>query len=306
MIKQILENLNSTILGKKETVKLALCCLISKGHLLIEDVPGVGKTSLAKALADNFALNYARIQCTNDVLPSDILGYNRFKPEESAIDFFPGPIFNNIVLIDEINRSSPRTQSALLEAMEENSVTIDGETKALPSPFFVIATQNPKEHVGTFELPESQLDRFLMRINIGYPDKDSEKEIIKKESNNFKTTSLTLNTTTKKDITDLIKIQEHASKVFISDLCIDYIYNLVNFTRTSNLYTLPLSPRAGISISVAAKSMALINGRNEVYPEDVKEIFDAVVSHRLNYEESKFESESINTKEIIDSVPIPL
>lgn len=275
-LDQIIQQLNSVILGKQQQIKLSLCCLLAKGHLLIEDLPGMGKTSLAHALSNILGLDYQRVQFTSDLLPSDITGSTIFDPNKQTFHFHPGPLFNQVVLADEINRAGPKTQSALLEAMEEQQVSIDGKSHPLPTPFFVIATQNPMHQAGTFPLPESQLDRFLMRIGLGYPDKESEKAILLGEiSSAAKKISALLTPGS------LVEIQSLVNSVVLSNVVVDYILDLVNETRDSQDYPMALSPRASIAIANAAKAWAFIHSRDYVIPDDVQAIFPSVAEHRL-------------------------
>lgn len=275
-LAQIIQQLNAVILGKQQQIKLSLCCLLAKGHLLIEDLPGMGKTSLAHALSNILGLDYQRVQFTSDLLPSDITGSTIFDPNKQTFHFHPGPLFNQVVLADEINRAGPKTQSALLEAMEEQQVSIDGKSHPLPTPFFVIATQNPMHQAGTFPLPESQLDRFLMRIGLGYPDKHSEKAILLGEiSTAAKKVNALLTPET------LVEMQSLVTDVALSDVVVDYILDLVNETRNSQDYPMALSPRASIAIASAAKAWAFIHMRDYVTPDDIQAIFPSVAEHRL-------------------------
>ncbi|MFY8349425.1 AAA family ATPase [Pseudoalteromonas sp. SSM20] len=275
-LDQIIQQLNSVILGKQQQIKLSLCCLLAKGHLLIEDLPGMGKTSLAHALSNILGLDYQRVQFTSDLLPSDITGSTIFDPNKQTFHFHPGPLFNQVVLADEINRAGPKTQSALLEAMEEQQVSIDGKSHPLPTPFFVIATQNPMHQAGTFPLPESQLDRFLMRIGLGYPDKESEKAILLGEiSAAAKKVSALLTPA------NLVEMQSLVNDVVLSNVVVEYILDLVNETRDSQDYPMALSPRASIAIANAAKAWAFIHSRDYVIPDDVQAIFPSVAEHRL-------------------------
>ena len=273
-----LSQLNKIILGKEREIKLSLSCLLARGHLLIEDLPGMGKTTLAHALASTLGLSYQRIQFTNDLLPGDLLGLNIFSRDDGKFHFHPGPIFSNLILADEINRASPKTQSALLEAMEERQVTLEGETRSLPEPFFVIATQNPSDQSGTHTLPESQLDRFMMRISLGYPSEAAEKQLLKGIDRRVLSTQLQaiLNEST------LGKIQELASKVQCSDSIIDYVYRLSALSRMKSNETHGLSPRANLALIQAAKAWAFIEGRDHVLPDDIQAVFPSVAEHRLS------------------------
>lgn len=268
---------NRVLLGKQAEVRLALCCLLAKGHLLIEDVPGVGKTTLAATLARLLGADYQRIQFTSDIMPADILGCSIWRTDLQAFVFNPGPVFRQMVLADEINRATPKAQSALLEAMEERQITVDGQTYGLPEPFFVIATQNPLNHSGTHALPESQLDRFMMRIELGYPDSVAERQLLKgdQRSDIFQSLVPVLN------VDELKQLQAMVFQVYVSDALIDYVMNIINFTRYSGEYRLGLSPRAGIVLLTAARAWALIAGRDAVVPEDVQAVLGAVVGHRI-------------------------
>jgi MoxR-like ATPase len=284
MDKSLLEKLdlfqnqaNQVLLGKQAEVRLALCCLLAKGHLLIEDVPGVGKTTLATTLAKLLGAEFQRIQFTSDMMPSDILGCSVWRTDLQAFVFSPGPVFRSMVLADEINRATPKAQSALLEAMEEKQITVDGQTYRLPEPFFVIATQNPLNHSGTQALPESQLDRFMMRIELGYPDSVAERLLLKgdKHSDIFRSLVPVLG------IEELKQLQAMVFRVYVSDALIDYVMNIINFTRYSGEYRLGLSPRAGVVLLTAARAWALVAGRDSVVPEDVQAVLGAVVGHRI-------------------------
>lgn len=277
-LQQTLEQLNHIILGKDHAIKLALSCMLARGHLLIDDLPGMGKTTLSHALASTLDLSYQRIQFTSDLLPSDLLGVNIYDRNSGQFEFHQGPIFSQVVLADEINRASPKTQSALLEAMEEGQVTIEGKTRPLPSPFFVIATQNPSEQAGTFPLPESQLDRFMMRISLGYPGAEAEKQLLKGKSRRD------LLATLKAQISQesLIKIQGLVSLVTASDSIIDYVYRLTLFSREQLERSNGLSPRAAMALLQAAKAWALLDGRNHLLPDDIQAIFPYVAEHRIS------------------------
>lgn len=269
--------IGTVLFGKHRQVRLSLCCLIAGGHLLIEDLPGMGKTTLAHALANVFGLNFTRIQFTSDMLPADILGVSIFDPQSGQFTFHPGPIFNQLILADEVNRTTPKTQSALLEAMEEGQVSIEGQTRALPSPFFVIATQNPVSLAGTFALPESQLDRFLMRIGIGYPDPAAERKLLEQSDQRDGGDSIRQLFT----VGDLVAMRAAASKVKLSSQLLDYVQRLVEKTRNMDSIYFGLSPRGSLAIVRAAKTWALMEGRLHVEPEDVQAILPAVIEHRL-------------------------
>tara|TARA_R110002096_G_scaffold196966_9_gene380099 strand:- start:9621 stop:10535 length:915 start_codon:yes stop_codon:yes gene_type:complete len=276
-VNVFLNQANTIILGKNHTLKLALACLLAKGHLLIEDIPGVGKTTLAHCFAKLLGLDFQRIQFTSDLLPADIIGSSVFDRDNNRFEFHPGPLFSNFILADEINRATPKTQSALLESMEERQVTIEKVTYPMAKPFIVIATQNPGHQVGTFPLPESQLDRFLMRLSIGYPDAESEKQLLNGDNTRKKLAQLDAALSSDQ----FIDLQHQVVNVHAAAPVIAYIQALLEFSRQSALYTQGLSPRAGIAIMQAAKAWALIEGRDHVYPEDVQAILPAVTEHRL-------------------------
>lgn len=276
-LNTMMQRAGEIILGKDQQIRLAMACILARGHLLIEDVPGVGKTTLSHVLASLLGLHYQRIQFTSDLLPADIVGVSIFDRDSSSFRFHPGPVFSQVILADEINRASPKAQSALLEAMEEHQVTADGETMPLPEPFFVIATQNPSHQIGTFPLPESQLDRFLMRIKLGYPDKVAERALLK----GIDRRDLIASITPAMKVEELIHLQKVVSQIFVSDALVDYVLALISFTRDSARYEMGLSPRAGLALLRAAQAWALMSGRNQVLPEDVQAIAPSVVGHRL-------------------------
>lgn len=276
-INRLLDSANQVILGKPRQVRLALCCLLARGHLLIEDIPGVGKTTLAHTLARLLGLNYQRIQFTSDILPADILGSCVFDAKNYEFKFHPGPVFNQMVLADEINRATPKAQSALLEAMEERQVTVEGKTYSLPQPFFVIATQNPSHQIGTFPLPESQLDRFLMRIELGYPDQQAERQLLTGQSRHSLCETLPVQLPPEQ----LHEIQQAVSLVHASAALLDYCQAIINFTRESSEYHCGLSPRAGLALLTAAKAWAYMDQRDAVIPEDLQAVLAAVAGHRL-------------------------
>jgi MoxR-like ATPase len=277
-IDSVAATVSSIILGKERQIRLALACLIARGHLLIEDVPGVGKTTLAHALAGTLGLAFQRIQFTSDLLPADVLGVAVYNADHGKFAFHPGPIFSQVVLADEVNRATPKAQSALLEAMEEHQVTIEGETRRLPDPFFVIATQNPSHQIGTFPLPESQLDRFLMRIELGYPDADAERALLRGEDRR----DLLAQLQPGMQPGELLALQREARAVHTSDALLDYIQALVHHTRNSPGFAGGLSPRAALALVHASRAWALLDARKHVVPEDVQAILAAVVSHRLH------------------------
>ena len=276
-INQSIDQISTVILGKREQIKLALTCLLARGHLLIEDLPGIGKTTLAKVISISLGLQFRRIQCTSDMLPGDILGVSIFDQKTNSFIFHPGPVFTRVLLADEINRATPKTQSALLEAMEEHQVTVEGTTRKLEPPFFVIATQNPLEQAGTFPLPESQMDRFLMRISLGYPDRRAEKRILKGEGS----ADVIADLACCMENTRVSQIQEEAAQVHVSDHFLEYLQEILEFTRTSGEFQIGLSPRAGLSLLRAARAWAYIMGRNYTIPEDLQEILPWVAGHRL-------------------------
>lgn len=299
-ILEIVKTLQTCLQGKDTAIILALISIFSKGNLLIEDFPGLGKTSLAIALSRALNLSFGRIQSTNDLLPTDITGLSIYNKNTGDFEFKPGPIFNNIVLVDEINRATPKTQSALLEAMAEGQVTVDGKTYKLPAPFFVIATQNPVEIYGTFPLPESQLDRFIMKISIGYPPLKAEKQILKEGSSREQLYKL--NSVMDKD--EIIKIQEEIKQVYLSDKIINWILEFINFTRNNNRILVGLSTRAGLAITYTAKAYSYFRGRNYVIPEDVKEIIPFVVTHRIILKEETISKEEVILS-ILQSISVP-
>jgi len=269
--------IGEVLLGKSQAIKLALACILAKGHLLIEDLPGMGKTTLSQALARVLGMSYQRIQFTSDLLPGDILGTSVFDRNTAQFVFHPGPIFAELVLADEINRATPKSQSALLEAMEEGQVTVDGATRPLPDPFFVIATQNPVSQSGTFALPESQLDRFLMRLSLGYPSEAAEKSLLQGDARRVRLDAIR----TVLGREQLCALQALVPQVTASEALIDYILRLVNHTRNSDACAWGLSPRASLGLLAAARAWALLEQRNYVIPEDVQSVLPAVVSHRL-------------------------
>ncbi|MGV8075513.1 MAG: AAA family ATPase [Syntrophobacteraceae bacterium] len=299
-----IERLSPYLHGKEKALKLALICFFSRGHLLIEDLPGLGKTTLAIAIAKILGLTFGRIQCTSDLLPSDITGLSVFNKNSSTFDFQPGPIFNHIVLVDEINRATPKTQSALLEAMGEKQTTIEGRTYDLPRPFFVIATQNPAEQFGTFPLPESQLDRFMMKISIGYPPRTAEREILQGGSKRREVYALQPIMNEK----EVLGIQQEIKTgIKLSEHILDYLLNITESTRNNKYLLAGLSPRGALALVNTAKTDAFFKKRDFVIPEDIKDLSEYVIPHRVLYRE---EYENSNKKEIIrslvDAIPTPV
>lgn len=298
ILDAVISRIGQIVLGKEHQARLALACLLARGHLLIEDLPGVGKTTLAHVLAKVLGLQFKRIQFTADLLPADILGVSIYQPENKLFVFHPGPLFAQLVLADEINRATPKTQSALLEAMEEHQVTADGVTHKLPAPFFVIATQNPHHLIGTFPLPESQLDRFLMRIEMGYPDRAAERALLKGRDRRELVESLQPVISADK----LASLQQLATRVHVADPLLDYVQNLLDATRRAGEFAEGLSPRAGISLLAAARAWALLAGRDMVLPEDVQTVAPSVIAHRLRPASS---GRAVSVTRLLESVPIP-
>lgn len=279
--QKFLNSGNEIIFGKEEQLLLCLCCLIAKGHLLIEDVPGVGKTTLAKYLAKILGLEMGRVQFTNDLLPMDLLGGHIFSQSKEKFEFHPGPIFCQVLLADELNRATPKTQSALLQVMEEKMVTIDGENFSLPQPFFVMATQNPREQIGTHSLPESQLDRFLMKISLGFPNREAEKKLFK--GKNPTEVISTLDKVFSQE--ELLQWQQESEQIHVSEAVLDYLVNILEESRQKQNYT-PLSPRAGLDLLKASKAWAYLQNRDHVLPDDIKYLSPFVLGHRLTHPDS--------------------
>ncbi len=277
LLERALAAMSDIILGKETVLRQALTCLLARGHLLIEDLPGVGKTTLAHVLARTLGLRFQRIQFTSDMLPADILGVSVYDQERAAFRFHPGPIFSQLVLADEVNRATPKAQSALLEAMEEFQVTTEGETHPLPQPFFVIATQNPVHQIGTFPLPESQLDRFLMRLHMGYPDRVAERALLLGQERR----SLLQALEPVLDPETLLRIQAEVPRLHVSEALVDYLQALLAYSREAPLFRNGLSPRAGLALLRCAQAWALLEGRDHVLPEDVQAVLPAVAGHRL-------------------------
>ena len=294
--------LNGIILGKNSEVSLALACLLGRGHLLIEDLPGLGKTILAQSLARVLGLSFQRIQFTSDLLPADIVGVSIFRQDSGAFEFQQGPVFAQLVLADEVNRATPKAQSALLEAMEERQVSVDGQTHALPSPYFVVATQNPSDQIGTFPLPESQLDRFLMRLEMGYPDEEHERALLTGADRREMLTGV------KPVLTPqvLVALQAEATKVHASDPLIDYVQALVRFTRESPDIEIGLSPRGSLALIAAARAHAYIEHHSGVFPDDVQAVFASVAGHRLKpASNSVYRTPAELSRHVLDNVNIP-
>jgi MoxR-like ATPase len=301
-IEHVRKALARIILGKDEQITLALSCLLARGHLLIEDLPGLGKTMLAHSLAKTLGLGFRRIQFTSDLLPADIIGVSVFRQNSGEFEFQPGPIFSQLILADEVNRATPKAQSALLEAMEEYQVSVDGDTRPLPEPFFVVATQNPGDQIGTFPLPESQLDRFLMRIAMGYPNEASERELIAGEDRRLMLDDIAAVTAPE----TLIELQKSVRKQNVSDPLIDYVQALVRHTRESADIDVGLSPRGAQALVAAARARSFIENHSGVYPDDIQAVFESVAGHRLKPAGStRFRSPSELCQHVVDSVAIP-
>jgi MoxR-like ATPase len=308
LIEQLEQSIARVIRGKDEAIRHALITLLARGHLLIEDVPGVGKTTLAQALAHSFHCAFQRVQFTSDMLPSDVVGISVFNPAEQKFEFKPGPIFTNIVLADEINRTTPKTQSALLEAMNEAQVTVDNNTYTLPQPFMVLATQNPIEHHGTYPLPESQLDRFLMRIRMGYPSRESEKQILQQRSHTHTIEMIESGI----EAADVLSMQRDVEQVRVDDSLLEYALEIIDRTRQSERLTLGVSPRGSLMLQRAAQARAFIEGRNYCVPDDFKQLIVPVFAHRVGVntryattQRKSMQAEAI-LREIAESVQVPL
>ena len=301
-LSNVIHQAEQIILGKPQQIRFALACLLARGHLLIEDLPGVGKTTLAHVLARTLDLQFQRIQFTSDLLPADILGVSVYQRDNGEFKFHPGPIFAQMILADEVNRATPKAQSALLEAMEEQQVTIEGTTRALPAPFFVIATQNPVHHIGTFPLPESQLDRFLMRIRMGYPDAQAERGLL----SGVDRREIIAKLSPQMECAELLALQQRAREIFVSPALLDYVQAILRHTRETARYTHGLSPRAGLALLAAARAWALLDNRDAVIPEDVQAVLPGVASHRLQAvgEYAKSNDEAL-VRELIEAVAIP-
>lgn len=300
-IDNVVENASQVILGKRHEIRLALACLFARGHLLIEDLPGVGKTTLAHVMAAILGLQYNRVQFTSDLLPADILGVSVFNRETNGFTFHPGPIFSQVILADEVNRATPKAQSALLEAMEEQQVSIEGATRPLPQPFFVIATQNPFYQVGTFPLPESQLDRFLMKINLGYPNHEAERALYTGRDRRDLLTDMQPSMTTE----ELLSVQSAVKDIHASHDLLDYLQAIIDFTRRSTDYAFGLSPRGGLALLHSAKAWALMDGRDHVLPEDIQAVLPHVATHRLRLSKDASETSTDSIAEQLLAIPIP-
>jgi len=306
-LAELQRSIARVVKGKDDVIHLALTALLARGHLLIEDVPGVGKTTLAQALARSFHCSFQRIQFTSDLLPSDVIGISVFNPVSQEFEFKPGPIFANIIVADEINRTTPKTQSALLEAMSESQITVDNHTRPLPRPFLVLATQNPIEHHGTYPLPESQLDRFLMRIRMGYPSRASEKEIIRNHSAGHVEEVAPLI-----DAADVVAMQQAVSQVKVDDSLLDYALEIVERTRQTEQLSLGVSPRGAVMLHRAAQARAFLEGRDYCLPDDFKRLIIPVFAHRVvvssRYVSTQKKSEQAEAilREILDTTRVPL
>lgn len=300
LLTSLFDQLNATIVGKPEQTRDAVACMLAGGHLLIEDVPGVGKTTLAHALARSFGLDFSRVQFTADLMPSDLTGVSVFERNSGEFRFHAGPVFAQVLLADEINRASPKTQSALLEAMEEKQVTAEGETRALPEPFFVIATQNPQDQLGTYALPESQLDRFLMCISLGYPNREQERQLL--QSNGMREQADDLPVVVGHE--QLKQLQQQVLQVHASDALLDYLQDIMDATRSGQWFVQGLSPRAAIAILRAAKAQALIAGRDYVAPDDVQLVLPQTAAHRLIPRGDAGRSSKEQVKAMLEAVPL--
>ncbi|RMF95026.1 MAG: MoxR family ATPase [Gammaproteobacteria bacterium] len=300
--ERVVSRVGEILLGKDREIRLAVCCLLARGHLLIEDLPGVGKTLLARSLAAALGLDYRRVQFTSDLLPADVIGVSVFDQQAGAFQFHPGPLFAQLILADEVNRATPKAQSALLEAMEEHQVTVDGQTYDLPAPFFVIATQNPTHQVGTFPLPESQLDRFLMRIGLGYPAPELERELLRGTQRRAMLAGIEPVVT----VAELAEMQAAARSVHLAEALLDYAQALIGFTREAPEIEVGLSPRAAVDLLAAARCWAMLAGHRGVRPEDLKAVFLPVAAHRLrSREQVSSEHQQDLAQLVLDSVPVP-
>jgi len=300
-LKQAVNTVNQIIMGKEQQVKLAFSCLLARGHLLIEDVPGVGKTTLAHALATVIGASYQRIQFTSDLLPADILGISIYRRDVEKFEFHPGPIFSELVLADEVNRATPKSQSALLEAMAEGQVTIEGETHILPRPFFVIATQNPLDLAGTFALPDSQLDRFLLSLSLGFPEPEVERELLTARDR----AAVLEDTEPSLQPQDILQLNDNCQKIHVSEALLDYVQALLAETRNSRWFETGLSPRAGIALLQCCKAFAFLEGREFAIPEDVKAVFPALARHRMTVPHGMENSVEEQVSGLLSQVAIP-
>ena len=300
-LQEARQAVNSILLGKENQVTLAFCCLLARGHLLIEDVPGVGKTTLANALARVIGSEYQRVQFTSDLLPADILGVSIYKREKDSFEFHPGPIFSQVILADEVNRATPKTQSALLEGMADGQVSIENQTHSLPRTFFVMATQNPVDLVGTFPLPESQLDRFMLSFSLGYPDERAERQLLTLEDRSrvLRETKAVLSPE------DVMALQKDCEKVHVSEALLDYVQALLKETRDERWFETGLSPRAGLALLRACRALAFLDNRDHVIPEDIKTIFPGLARHRLSPTSGFSQSPDEQIGELLEQTPIP-
>src|SRR5499426_2759704 len=299
-LQRVIQQVGRVVLGKQRQIRMALACLLARGHLLIEDLPGVGKTTLAHVLARSLGLQFHRIQFTSDMLPADILGVSIYERDSGTFKFHPGPIFSQLILADEVNRATPKTQSALLEAMEEHQVTAEGETRRLPEPFFVVATQNPSHQVGTFALPESQLDRFQMRIELGYPDRDAERALLAGTDRRDLLATLDPCMTA----AELMELQASVQRVYVAAALLDYVQAIVEHTRRSPDYVAGLSPRAALALVHSARAWAMLEGRDKVLPEDVQAVLAGVAAHRLRPAHDSTRRVDVGAQ-LLAAVPIP-
>ncbi|MDO8442397.1 MAG: MoxR family ATPase [Polaromonas sp.] len=300
-IQTLFGQLNTVIVGKSAQVQDCVACLLAGGHLLIEDVPGVGKTTLAHALSRSFGLQFSRVQFTADLMPSDLTGVSIYERQKENFVFHPGPIFAQVLLADEINRASPRTQSALLEAMEEKQVTVEGETRPLPVPFFVIATQNPHDQLGTYALPESQLDRFHMRISLGYPDRAAERQLLGGNDRRDMLDKLTALLTPH----DLLELQQQVLQVHAAEPLLNYLQDLIAATRSGRWFLQGLSPRAGIAVIRAARAQAFLSGRDYVAPDDIVAVLPQTAAHRLTPVSNAGRGSVEQVRAMLEAVPLP-
>ena len=300
LISNTINAIAQVVLGKEQQIRMAICCLLARGHLLIEDLPGMGKTTLSHALGSALGLSYQRIQFTSDMLPADIIGASIYDKQSSSFRFVKGPIFAQLLLADEVNRTTPKSQSALLEAMEERQVSVDGNTYALPEPFFVIATQNPSSQSGTYPLPESQLDRFLMRIELGYPDAEAERKMLRRGNSDEQSKMVRQCL----DIEQLFQLQAQVDDVKASDVLLDYLQRLIDYSRTASDFAYGLSPRGSLALLQAAKAWALIHNRQHVVPEDVQMVLPWVASHRLASVSSSVNPAHALVAQMIDAVDV--